>query len=82
MRREFESGLLKSRRTEDKRVQTEPISFRRPHSQGPIQLVVSIFVMIGHDRVGAGIEVRKFNDGHALCGPRCESFETACFIGE
>ena len=38
--------------------------------------------MIGHDRVGAGIEVRKLNDGHTLCRFRGENFETLFFIRE
>ena len=71
---------MKGGRTHDKRVQTQTIPFRWPHAQDSIEPVVFILIMVCHDCVGPGGEVREFNNGRPFHGPGCLRFKTLRFI--
>lgn len=82
MSRKLEGCLLKGGRAHDKRVQAQTISFRRPHAKDAIQPVVFILIMVCHDRVGAGFEVREFHNGRSFRGLCCLNLVAPLFIGK
>ena len=71
---------MKCRRAHDKWISAEAVAFGRPHAQDPIEPVVVILVMVGHDSVGAGVEIREFHNGRALSGLSPPNFEALFLI--